>query len=87
MYNIYVLISLSDFRLYIGISEDVDKRLNQHNSGYVLATKNRRPFKLLYYEYTENLPKMEMVGCGLLSVIIYSYGTRPDKNWRYKQPH
>ena len=54
MYNIYVLISVSDFRLYIGISEDVDKRLNQHNSGYVLATKNRRPFKLLYYEcYSE----------------------------------
>ena len=54
MYQVYVLISLLDFRLYIGISEDVEKRLTQHNSGYVLATKNRKPFKLLYHEcYSE----------------------------------
>ena len=54
MQYVYVLISLNDHRLYIGISEDVEKRLDQHNSGYVLATKNRRPFKLLYHEsYSE----------------------------------
>jgi len=50
MQYVYVLISLDDHRLYIGTTADLKKRLEKHNSGYVLATKNRIPFKLLYYE-------------------------------------
>ncbi len=54
MQYVYVLISLNDRRLYIGTTNDLKKRLAKHNSGYVLATKNRRPFKLIYYEsYSE----------------------------------
>lgn len=54
MQYVYVLISQNDFRLYIGTTQDVASRLKKHNSGYVLATKNRIPFKLLYFEsYTE----------------------------------
>ena len=54
MQYVYFLISLNDHRLYIGTSSDLNNRLEKHNSGYVLATKNRRPLKLLYYEsYTE----------------------------------
>jgi len=54
MHYVYVLISLVDYCLYIGITNDIKKRFNKHNSGYILATKNRRPFKLLYFEcYSE----------------------------------
>lgn len=54
MQHVYVLLSEKDRRLYIGTTSDIKKRLEQHNSGYVLATKNRRPFKLLYLEsYSE----------------------------------
>jgi len=54
MHYVYILISLADQRLYIGIAQDLKKRLANHNSGQVIATKNRKPFKLLYYEaYSE----------------------------------
>ena len=54
MQYVYVLISLVDFRLYVGITSDIKKRLDRHNSGFVQATKNRIPFKLIYLEtYTE----------------------------------
>lgn len=54
MQYVYVLISLKDCRLYIGTAADLKKRLEKHNQGYVLATKNRAPFKLVYYEaYSE----------------------------------
>ena len=54
MQYVYVLISLNDRRLYIGTTTDLKKRLEMHNSGFVIATKNRIPFKLIYYEsYTE----------------------------------
>lgn len=54
MQYVYVLISLKDRRLYVGTTSDLKKRFQNHNSGYVLATKSRRPFHLLYYEgYSE----------------------------------
>ena len=54
MQYVYVLISLKDQRLYIGTTANLKKRLEKHNSGFILATKNRRPFKLIYYEcYSE----------------------------------
>jgi len=56
MYYVYILISKKDGKLYIGYTPDLKARIKKHNSGYALATKNRRPLKLIYYEsYTERL--------------------------------
>lgn len=46
----YILKSLKDKKLYIGSTSDLNKRLKEHNSGSVLSTKQRRPFKLVYFE-------------------------------------
>jgi putative endonuclease len=50
MYYTYVLFSEKDRRLYVGYSHDVFERFKQHASGQVLATTNRRPLVLIYYE-------------------------------------
>ncbi|MGE5357242.1 MAG: GIY-YIG nuclease family protein [Deltaproteobacteria bacterium] len=50
MYFFYVLYSLKDHRLYKGVTMDVNKRLEEHNSGRTKSTKSRRPFVLLYFE-------------------------------------
>jgi len=44
---LYILRSEKDKGFYIGISEDPEKRLEQHNSGIGESTKSRAPFKLL----------------------------------------
>ena len=44
------MLSEKDGKLYIGSTPDIKKRLEKHNRGFVLATKNRRPIKLIYYE-------------------------------------
>src|SRR3989344_1526155 len=49
-YYVYILLSSMDGKLYIGSTPDLKKRLEKHNRGYVLATKHRRPVKLIYYE-------------------------------------
>ena len=49
-YYTYVLLSLSDKKFYIGYTENVYKRLEQHNNGNNLSTKSRIPLELLYYE-------------------------------------
>ena len=46
----YVLVSLKDYRLYIGYTVDLRKRLEEHNTGKSFATKPRKPIKLIYYE-------------------------------------
>ena len=47
---LYILQSEKDHGLYVGISEDVSKRLKQHNTGKTFSTRPRRPFKLVYTE-------------------------------------
>jgi putative endonuclease len=50
MYYTYVLKSQKDDKLYIGWTDDIDGRLEAHNNGKVESTKNRVPFKVVYYE-------------------------------------
>ncbi len=50
MYYVYVLKSLKDGKLYIGHTKNLKKRFYYHNNGFEKVTKNRRPFKVLYYE-------------------------------------
>jgi len=49
-YYTYVLRSKIGEKLYIGWTDDLIKRVELHNQGKVLATKNRKPLKLIYYE-------------------------------------
>jgi putative endonuclease len=50
MYYVYVLLSEKDDQFYIGFTKDLKTRLAEHNKGYVKSTKERKPFKLIYYE-------------------------------------
>ena len=49
-YYTYVLLSLKDYKFYIGFTKDVLKRFKQHQAGLNESTKYRLPLKLLYYE-------------------------------------
>lgn len=53
-FYVYVLKSHKDGRLYIGYTNNLKRRLSQHSKGEVTSTKNRRPFKLIHYEYFIN---------------------------------
>ena len=46
MYFVYILYSEKCDRYYVGYAADIDARIIQHNSGFVTATKNCRPYKL-----------------------------------------
>lgn len=50
MYYTYVIKSKKDGRMYTGYSNDLRKRLWQHNNGKSTYTKGKGPFYILYYE-------------------------------------
>jgi putative endonuclease len=54
MWYAYALKSLKDGNLYIGMSENPEKRLNEHNTGMTKSTKHRRPFEIIYKENHQN---------------------------------
>lgn len=54
MWYTYVLKSKKDGDLYIGMTNDLKKRVDKHNSGEVESTKFRTPFELIYYEAHHN---------------------------------
>ena len=54
MNYVYILTSKRDFKRYIRLTNNLKRRLILHNSGKVQATKNRKPFELIYYEEFED---------------------------------
>ena len=54
MFTVYILRSDKDKKRYIGFTDNLDRRISEHNSGRVVSTKNRRPLNLIYTEQFEN---------------------------------
>ena len=50
MHFVYLLQSEINGSFYIGQTNDVVRRLAEHNRGEVYFTKRHRPHKLIYYE-------------------------------------
>jgi putative endonuclease len=50
MYYFYVLQSELDNKFYYGSTNDLKRRLLEHQNKEVTATKYRNPLKLIYYE-------------------------------------
>ncbi len=53
-FYVYILRSKKDNKFYIGFTNNLRRRLAQHAKGEVASTKNRRPLKLIHYEYFIN---------------------------------
>jgi len=50
MFFVYLLKSVKDNKLYIGYTNNLRRRIEEHNAGKSLSTKPRAPFRLIYYE-------------------------------------
>ena len=47
---VYVLLSLKDNQFYIGTTNDLSRRVQQHQRGENISTAKRLPVELLYFE-------------------------------------
>ena len=50
---VYVLRSLKDGKRYCGLTNDLDRRLEEHKRGKVFSTRSRLPFIVEYQETSE----------------------------------
>ena len=50
MYYVYVIQSLKNGRNYTGSTDNLKRRILEHNSGLSKYTKLTKPFKLIYQE-------------------------------------
>ena len=72
MYYVYILKSQKDNKFYTGITNNLERRLEQHNIGYsaTRSTKNRGPFTLVFAQEcpdrlaTHELEKLLKSGSG-----------------------
>ena len=54
MHYTYILQSNKDGTMYTGYTPNLQKRFVKHQNGQVVSTKDRGPFKLIYYEACMN---------------------------------
>jgi len=50
MYFVYILKSERFDRFYVGMTQDINRRLKEHNLGRGKSTKGYKPWKLFFYE-------------------------------------
>ena len=50
MFYLYILKSIETGKFYTGVSQDLEKRLKNHNNGGTKSTKPFRPWKIVYKE-------------------------------------
>ena len=53
MYRVYLLKSLTEGGYYIGQTDNIERRIHEHNSGQEKATRGRAPLTLIGYEEYE----------------------------------
>lgn len=49
-FYVYILRSLTHDFIYVGYTDNLKRRLAEHNSGQVISTKHYHPFELIHYE-------------------------------------
>ncbi len=49
MWYVYILRSAKDSRLYVGSTDDLRRRMQEHETGQSKSTRDRRPLKLEAY--------------------------------------
>ncbi len=49
-FYVYVLKSIRSNKFYIGYTENLKRRVKEHNDGKNLSTKPFKPYKLIFYE-------------------------------------
>lgn len=54
MVCVYVIRSLKDGRFYVGMTKNLEQRIQEHQSGKTKSTKGFRPWKLIFIEEFEN---------------------------------
>ncbi len=54
MYFLYILKSKKNNRYYIGSTNDLERRLQEHNSGKTKSLKYLRPLQVVFYKEFEN---------------------------------
>ena len=58
---VYILTSLKDKKRYIGSTNDIQRRMIQHENGEVKSTKNRRPLQLIHTIEYDTLTEARMM--------------------------
>ena len=70
MYIVYAIKSEIDGRIYVGFTENLERRIKEHNAGKNRSTKAYRPWTLVYQEevnersFTRKREKYLKSGCG-----------------------
>ncbi|MFA6463457.1 MAG: GIY-YIG nuclease family protein [Candidatus Paceibacterota bacterium] len=58
MYVVYILKSIVYDKSYVGMTNDIERRIGEHNSGRHVYTKRFLPWKIIYTEVYNTSKKL-----------------------------
>ncbi|MCH7828465.1 GIY-YIG nuclease family protein [Patescibacteria group bacterium] len=58
-YIVYILQSLSAKKSYVGVTDNIERRIKEHNSGKHFYTKRHTPWKVIHTEEYSNFQEAQ----------------------------
>ena len=58
---LYILQSRLKLKYYIGSTIDLEKRIKEHNNGYVISTKHLRPLELKFFKKFDSIKEARRI--------------------------
>jgi len=88
MWYVYILKSETDGNLYIGSTNDLKRRIHQHDAGKVASTKPRVPLELQAYVAVQSedmaISLEQYLKTWSGHAFLYKRILQPTKSWRSK---
>lgn len=54
MYTVYAIKSINRNYIYVGLTNNLERRFAEHNLGYNKTTKSYKPFRIIFSETVPN---------------------------------
>jgi putative endonuclease len=54
MWQVYIIKSVRNLKYYIGCTNNLNRRLYEHNKGYNISTDKHKPWVVVYFEKFNN---------------------------------
>ena len=58
-YTVYILRSLSSKKSYVGVTNNIERRIEEHNSGKHFYTKRHTPWEVIHTEEYSNFQEAQ----------------------------
>ncbi len=70
IFYVYALRSLKDLRIYVGMTQNIEIRLSEHNKGKTKSTKGCKPWELIFCKRSQRQKRSPNIRKNIINLVL-----------------